>query len=286
VSYIGIAQSGEILFTTDDEGVHDFGQIQGDVLGLIQSTVVSGIVGFPISSLVPVSGQIITFDGSTWQFTPDATGDAAPPHTLLSATHIDTDPATPIQGGLIRANSTPLWEQMTLGLNGEVVFSNGTDVTYTSLGVNTPFELGSIGAPSVVGSGDLDTGLSWGAADVLNASAGASLLLQLNGPSGNILLNGGIVHKITTINIDTNLSNDDYLVLVFAASVNVTLPPSPDPGQQVVIKDRDGLANSVPNAITIFGSGNTIDGNPDIQIRNRYGSFTLVYNGVGEWNVV
>lgn len=285
MSYIGVANSGEILFSTDDENIHDFGQLQGDAVGLLHDVTVSGIVGFQIGAGAPASGQILEFDGSEWQFIPTPTGGTM--HNLLSTTHGDTVPSAPTQGGIIVGNSTPEWEQLSLGLNGEVLYSNGTDVTYTILGPNTPFDLGSVGAPSVAFSGDPDTGLSWGGADTLNASAGAALLMQLSGPSGNILLNGGLVHKINTVGVNTTLADDDYIVLCTAGGIDITLPPSPEPGQKVIIKDRDGNASGGgANRIDILGNGNTIDGNTEIRIRNRYGSFTLVYNGVGEWNVV
>lgn len=287
MSYIGVANSGEFLFTTDDVNRHNFGELEGDVLGTIHATIVSGIAGIPLSG-VPLPGQIIQYDGLTWTYVPDATGDAVGGHNLLSATHVDTVASDPVRGGLVVGNATPAWEQLSLGLTGEVLYSNGLDATYTILGPNTPFDLGSVGAPSVVFSGDPDTGLSWGGADTLNASAGANLLFQLSGPSGNILLNGGLVHKVTTIRVNTTLGNDDHTVLVTAGGVDVTLPPDPDPGQTVIIKDRDGNAvGGAPGTrIDILGNGNTIDGNSEVRIINKYGSFTLVYNGTGEWNVI
>jgi hypothetical protein len=49
-------------------------------------------------------------------------------HALLSATHSDTVAGGAVRGGLIVANSTPAWAQVSLGAAGTVVTSNGTDL--------------------------------------------------------------------------------------------------------------------------------------------------------------
>lgn len=53
-------------------------------------------------------------------------------HRLLSATHSDTVASTPVRGGMIRANSTPAYEQRAIGAAGYVWTSDGTDCDWQS----------------------------------------------------------------------------------------------------------------------------------------------------------
>jgi hypothetical protein len=54
-------------------------------------------------------------------------------HNLLSATHPDTTPGSPVRGDLIVANSTPLWTKFAIGSTDKVLMSNGTDPSWASL---------------------------------------------------------------------------------------------------------------------------------------------------------
>ncbi len=64
-------------------------------------------------------------------------------HGLLSATHTDTLPSSPVRGGLVYGNATPAWAQLPVGAVGTFLESNGSDVSwrlvvagYPTFGVN------------------------------------------------------------------------------------------------------------------------------------------------------
>ena len=97
-------------------------------------------------------------------------------------------------------------------------------------------------------------------------------------------MTGGQVVGNTTEGAGTTLDSTDYTTFVSAAPVTITLPAAPTAGEVHVIKDSAGNATA-SNRITIDGNGNNIDGNGTIEIRNAYGSFTIVYNGT-IWNVI
>jgi len=284
MSWVGIADSGNFLFTTDDEDLIRYGELDGDVIGGIGATQVVGLVGFALPTGAPVSGQIIKFDGSQWAYAPDESGlTSVTPHALLGPVHNDTVPGAPVRGGLIVANSGNLWEQLALGAAGQVLYSDGNDALYTQLGQNTPFENGLVGAPAVTFLGDLTTGAYLPTSGSLGLVANGDELITLDGINTQITLDGGQVVETRTGGT-TTLTAADYVYLVNAGSTTVTLPASPTAGQTHIIKDTAGNA-TVPTPITIQGNGNNIDGNGFIRIRRRYGSFTLVYNGT-EWNII
>jgi hypothetical protein len=57
------------------------------------------------------------------------------PHPLLDGTiNDDTLAAAPLRGSLIVGNSTPKWSRLTLGANGTVLTSNGTDASWQTSG--------------------------------------------------------------------------------------------------------------------------------------------------------
>lgn len=56
---------------------------------------------------------------------------------LLSATHSDTAAASPTRGDLIVANSSALWSRFALGVANRVLFSNGTDPSWSTLDLST-----------------------------------------------------------------------------------------------------------------------------------------------------
>jgi hypothetical protein len=283
MTYLGVAAaSGQILFDTGDNALHQFGTFEGDIQGTIKQPVVSGIGGFPING-DPATGEHLRFNGTTWDYVPDVGGG----HNLLGPVHSDANDHTVVRGDLIVGTGTvPAWGPLALGTAEFVLYSDGTDVTYTRLGPNTPFELGTVGAPSQTYTGDLDTGWSAAAADTLVGSASGVGLLTLDGTIGALNLNAAQVVKTRVLGVTGGMLNDDYLILASAGGITVSLPGGPSTGQVVVIKDRDGNATPAGgNRITIAGNGNTIDGNASILITQAYASFTLLYNGT-EWNVI
>ena len=286
MTWFGVANSGEILFSAPgDDGLYGFGTLEGDVNGRLGASVVVGLGGYALPTGAPTAEQIIKFNGSSWDYTPDASGTGTTAHNLLGIYHGDTVASSPVQGGLIVGNSTPAWEQLALGTAEFVLYSDGTDAVYTRLGQNTPFENGTAALPSVTFTGDTTVGLHLNSSGIFSASANSIDLLTANGNNETLTFNAGQIVK-TRAGAATTLLTSDYTYLVTTGGVTVTLPSSPLTNQVYVIKDRDGVATpSVGNRITIDGNGNNIDGNAQIRIRQAFGSFTLLYNGT-QWNII
>ena len=53
MTWVGIANSGEMLFTTGDNGLVDYSGLTGDVAGVIDATVVTAIQGTAVSAVAP-----------------------------------------------------------------------------------------------------------------------------------------------------------------------------------------------------------------------------------------
>jgi hypothetical protein len=285
MTWPGVAAiSGEILHSTNDEAFVGFARLNGDIVGLLESATVSGLAGFPLAQVTPTNGQVLKFDGTNWAPGTDDTGGGAA-HDLLSSTHTDANDYTVARGSLIvGTGSVPAWGGLALGGTGQVLYSDGTDVGYTQLGSVTPFSLGTAAAPSMTFSGDVDTGVSAETADNLALSAGGNAHLTVDGVNDTLLMDAGQQVKLVTDIVNYTVTRADFSIGVVNAPATVTLPAAPGSGQMVVVKDKDGNATS-SNRITIAGNGNNIDGNASIQIRNAYGSFTLMFNG-GTWNVI
>ncbi len=79
-------------------------------------------------------------------------------------------------------------------------------------------------------------------------------------------------------------SNDDKIIVKTGIPTNINLPGIPTFGQQIIIKDGLGSANS--NLISILPpSGITIDGQSLLVMGQNYQAFTLLWNGT-EWNII
>jgi len=289
MTWIGVANSGEILYSTDDNALIDYGELRGDVSGTLHQTSIVALDGNPFNPGVPNSGDVIIFNGSEWVTGP-VTASSGDIHTLLDGSiHSDTVAHVPVRGDIILGNATPAWDALTLGTAQFVLYSDGTDALYTRLGQNTPFELGTAALPSVTFTGDINTGFSAAAADTLvgSASGVAIVTVEAAGDGELVTIDAGQVLRVRTVAGGAQaMTNDDYILLVTAAGGTVSLPGGPRTGQVVMIKDRDGNAASAPASnITISGNGNNIDGNASIVLRRAYGSFTLLYNGT-EWNII
>lgn len=76
------------------------------------------------------SGQVLTTDGTDVFWGTGATS----AHNLLSASHGDTVAQTVSRGSLIFGNSTPAWDELTIGASGTVLGSDGTDASWTNIG--------------------------------------------------------------------------------------------------------------------------------------------------------
>lgn len=282
MTWLGTAPSGHIWHATLDETIFGAAALDGDTQGLLETNTVVAIQGSAVNSATPLDGYVLIFDGS--EYVPSGLTLGGSTHNLLSGTHNNTTTATATRGDIIVANASNLWDELALGTQEFVLFSDGTDATYTRLGAVTPFSLGAVGTPSVTFTGDLDTGLSAAAADILIASAGGSAIATFDGVNTKLVLTGGQVVGFTSEGVSTTLDTTDYVTFVTASPVDITLPAAPTNGEVHYIKDSAGNATA-SNRITIAGNGNNIDGNTNIQIKNTYGSFTLIYNGT-QWNVL
>ena len=70
----------------------------------------SGATALKTTVSAPSSGQCLTWSGSNWVNGSCSGGSSN--HNLLSATHPDTVPASPVLGDLLYANSTPAWTKL------------------------------------------------------------------------------------------------------------------------------------------------------------------------------
>ena len=55
-------------------------------------------------------------------------------HAILSATHTDSTASAVTRGSVIIGDSTPKWVELNVGINGQVLTTDGTDITWGSAG--------------------------------------------------------------------------------------------------------------------------------------------------------
>jgi hypothetical protein len=284
MTWVGIANSGEMLHSTGDNGLIDYSQIAGDVQGVIDGTTVTAIQGTAVSATAPtVSGQILQYDGSEWSIQDLAALDLDN-HTLLNGMrHTDSESHSPTRGDIIVAGTGNTWDGLALGTAEFVLFSDGSDALYTRIGTATPADDGLVGAPAFTHDSDRTSGQYLPASGSLGLVANGDELITLDGINTQLTLDAGQVVQTATGGA-TTLTAADFVYFCNAGSVTVTLPASPTLGQVVHIKDSGGNASG-GTPITIDGGVPNIDGNGTIEIRRQYGSFTLIYNGT-EWNII
>ena len=234
MSWAGVGQSG-LFWTVNTDGSIarvDWEFPQGDVSGVIDNLLVIGLQGRNISSDIPVSGDILQFNGGVWAPTGASVLVSGVPHNLLSSTHPDTTAAAPEEGDLVAGYGSPAaWTRFPRGADGYIL--------------------------SMASGGNL----SWsppGLPDVEILTAGTGTILDENNRAF-------IVNKTV------------------GSSTEVMLPPSPFLGQQIIVKDGKGDANT--NQILIYASSTTIDGNTGVIMRQNYQSFSFLNNGT-EWNII
>ncbi len=113
----------------------------GDILVATAEDVIGGLAAVVKGSLIVAQGvetvpayiapgtinYVLTAQGSgvnpTW---------ANPAHTLLSATHTDTLVGTVLRGDLVVGNSTPKWSRFAIGAANSVLFTDGTDPSWST----------------------------------------------------------------------------------------------------------------------------------------------------------
>lgn len=99
---------------------------------------------------------------------------------------------------------------------------------------------------------------------------------------------GGLITSVRLISSDYTVDGyggGDYIVGVGPIGVPITvkLPPAPDQGRTVVVKDISGSA--VAHNITISGNGANIDNASTALIDQNYASITFVFTG-SIWSVI
>jgi len=81
----------------------------------------------------------------------------------------------------------------------------------------------------------------------------------------------------------------NYMTVTVSSSVGVNLPASPDTGDLVYIKVKDGLdpAATPPSVVSIVRQGShTIDGLTSIDLESPYASVGLVYVASNDWRII
>jgi hypothetical protein len=97
----------------------------------------------------------------------------------------------------------------------------------------------------------------------------------------------GIKTPIRKVSDNTNISTDDYVLLVNAGSktINISLPSSSQvPGQYFVVKKTDSSNNNV----IISGSSisEKIDGSNGQSLKTKNETIRLVSDGSGSWSII
>lgn len=104
---------------------------------------------------IGANGTVLTSNGTDVSWA----APAAAAHTILNATaHTDSVTQTVSRGSLIYGNSTPKWDELTIGTSGHVLTSNGTDVSWASPAHNILSATHSDSTAASVVRGDLITG--------------------------------------------------------------------------------------------------------------------------------
>ena len=81
-----------------------------------------------------------------------AGGGGGAPHNLLSATHPDTDPDSPVRGDILRGIAGPEWQRYALGAAGTYLRSDGNDIVSSAIQAG---DLPAHAAEHEIGGGDL-----------------------------------------------------------------------------------------------------------------------------------
>lgn len=121
MTFGGVGASGQFK-TVNHDGASvfrgDYEPARGDVSGVVDNLLVIRIQGRPVSPLAPISGEVLTWTGAIWEPSDvSVLVSGLLPHDLLSPTHQDTIPATPIPGDLITATTgaPSVWARFPIG---------------------------------------------------------------------------------------------------------------------------------------------------------------------------
>lgn len=229
------ASSGYFLTPNWDAttGRIDWEPPRGDVSGVVDALIVVGLQGFPLSPNTPVSGNVLSYDGTQWlPGAPVVVSGVSAPHNLLSSTHLDTVPASPVEGDIVAGSGAPAsWVRLPIG-----------------------------GCGQFLGVGDAGE-LEW----------------QIPTRKTDIITSGSVV----------NLDECSHKIILNGVSGNppiVNLPSSPRLGQEILIKDGAGTADTTSMDI-LPPSGVTIDGLTKLVLSNNYQTWCVTWIGT-EWSII
>lgn len=136
MTWHGTGPSGTVLTLNVEGGVArvDWEEARGDVSGVIDNLIVIALQQTPVSADVPASGFLLGFDGTQWV----AQSPGGTTHALLSLTHTDTAPSSPVRGDLVTASPAPAWARFAIGASGQIVSNDGDDIEWIEHGIFVP----------------------------------------------------------------------------------------------------------------------------------------------------
>jgi len=185
-------------------------------------------------------------------------------------------PLAPVSGYVLTWNGA-IWEPTN------VMVSISGSLTHNLLSATHPDTV-----PASPAAGDIIAGTSgvpprWERFGI--GQPGQSLSVGASG--GLVWRDPNIVEPIIVTTGDFAAPNSNSRIIVAKPSGSPTaiyLPSTPALGQEILVKDGAGDANS--NFITVFPpSGITIDSFSRVRLTQRYQSFSFMWNGL-EWNVI
>ena len=201
------------------------------------------------------------------EFCTNATSGFVVPHTLLNASeHSDTASDAVSRGSLIYGNSTPKWDELTIGSTGTYLGSDGTDASWRA---QSTLDHGSIGGLTdddhaqyllLVGrSGGQIVRGGTGSGDDLtlrstsNATKGDIFLAD---EGGNIIIGGGATGSRLRIMEPSGSGTNyiEFLVPALAANVTYTLPNNDGDADDILVTDGSGGLSW-----TTVGAGGLVD---------------------------
>ena len=164
-------------------------------------------------------------------------GDAATTHALLDGSvHSDSVADAVTRGSLVYGNSTPKWDELTIGAADTFLGSDGTDASYRT-------------AAQVMASlsGEAAAGFSFNSQNLTSVGTIGSGAITA---TGNILANANLSvgNTTTTAGVLTLLEDDDdganfasFMVPALAANTVYTLPPDDGDAGEVLRTDGAGV---------------------------------------------
>lgn len=105
-------------------------------------------------------------------------------------------------------------------------------------------------------------------------------------PTSVLTVNGSFATRVRYTAVSTALDQNDHYVIATANFITLTLPPAATcPGRHYFVKDIVAGDSQVTVAVT-NGSGDTIDGNPTLNLTVPNMSYSLVSDGINRWLII